>query len=394
MTIFVQINGINSVNDPRGHPQRSKCVKVTIFSRNYNNFDIGKLSTIKTTTTKSGKSGKSLKGPLNVQKWLKRCWKWIISTWNDHFEKNDWSYEETRRCQRLLRAEQVVRDFAALTGIVAPNACQYMDQQIRHLFYTTFSILIINNNNFKKVGCVKEVKTNIDVELGNNNVIPINVRNEQSIFEKECKNHYVNSPQSNENKVKRRTSGRTNAVSDSCCESKSDIKPLNKAVKANQSSECSDKRSTNTKHRIWSVISDQKVTRSVAMMISLTIYLMLIQQSVEINPGPCKARQTIKIITFNTNGLGDKMKLKRLLKKLEPVVNNGGLALLQETHIVKTDYLKLLWKNKFSSNCVSTNSAGVITLFNNDYEVVEEYSDNDGRALIVAIKSERNKYIV
>jgi hypothetical protein len=64
VTIFVQINGINSVNDPRGHPQRSKCVKVTIFSRNYNNFDIGKLSTIKTTTTT--KSGKSLKGPLNV----------------------------------------------------------------------------------------------------------------------------------------------------------------------------------------------------------------------------------------------------------------------------------------------------------------------------------------
>ncbi len=59
-----------------------------------------------------------------------------------------------------------------------------------------------------------------------------------------------------------------------------------------------------------------------------------------------------------------------------------------------TDYLKLLWKNKFSSNCVSTNSAGVIILYNNDYEVVEEYLDKDGRALIVAIKSEQKKYIV
>ncbi len=223
---------------------------------------------------------------------------------------------------------------------------------------------------------------------------PINVSSEQTIFEGECKNYCVTSLQTKERNVKRRTLIRTNAVSDCECENKSDTKPLNKAVKSKQIIDCGDKRRTGVKPLIWSVISDQKVTISVAMMISLTIYLMLIQQSVEINPGPCKARQTIKIITFNTNGLGDKSKLKRLLKKLEQVVNNGGLALLQELHIVTTDYLKLLWKNKFSSNCVSTNSAGVITLFNNDYEVVDEYSDNDGRALIVAIKIEQNKYIV
>jgi hypothetical protein len=105
-----------------------------------------------------------------------------------------------------------------LTGIVAPNASQYMDQQIRHLFYTTFSILILNK--FKKVGCLGNVKMSIGVDEGNNNVTPINVRNEQSIFERECKNHYVTSPQSNERKVKRGTSRRTNAVSDSYCENK------------------------------------------------------------------------------------------------------------------------------------------------------------------------------
>jgi exonuclease III len=99
-------------------------------------------------------------------------------------------------------------------------------------------------------------------------------------------------------------------------------------------------------------------------------------------------------MTFNTNGLGDNLKLKRLLRKIEPIVEKGGLALLQETHIVKTDYLKILWKNKFASNCVSTNSAGVIILYSNDFEMIDSYSDNEGRILIIAIKNEDRKVIV
>jgi exonuclease III len=102
----------------------------------------------------------------------------------------------------------------------------------------------------------------------------------------------------------------------------------------------------------------------------------------------------MSILTFNTNGLGDKKKLKRLLKKVDPLVTRGGVVLLQETHVVNTDYLGSIWKNKFSSNCVSTNSAGVLILYNNDYELLEEYSDERGRQLIIAIKKEEEKYIV
>jgi exonuclease III len=102
----------------------------------------------------------------------------------------------------------------------------------------------------------------------------------------------------------------------------------------------------------------------------------------------------MSILTFNTNSLGDKKKLKRLLIKVDPLVTKGGVVLLQETHVVKTDYLGSIWKNKFLSNCVSTNSAGVLILYNNDYELLEEYSDGKGRQLIIAIKKDKEKYIV
>jgi exonuclease III len=130
------------------------------------------------------------------------------------------------------------------------------------------------------------------------------------------------------------------------------------------------------------------------IMILLTIYLMLLQQTVERNPGPEMIASKMSVLTYNTNGLRDKQKLKRLLLKVKPLVENGGIALLQETHIVDTEYIKLIWKSKFSSNCVSTNSAGVIILYNNEYELKEEYVDQEGRQLIIAIKKEDKKFIV
>jgi exonuclease III len=129
------------------------------------------------------------------------------------------------------------------------------------------------------------------------------------------------------------------------------------------------------------------------IMISLTIYLMLLQQTVESNPGP-EIASKMSVLTYNTNGLRDKQKLKRLLLKIKPLVENGGIALLQETHVVDTEYIKFIWKNKFSSNCVSTNSAGVIILYNNEYELKEEYADQEGRQLIISIKKEDKKFIV
>jgi hypothetical protein len=71
-------------------------------------------------------------------------------------------------------------------------------------------------------------------------------------------------------------------------------------------------------------------TISTITIMAAIIDLLLFQQSVERNPGPKQSVDSFSIITYNTNGLGDKNKMKRLLTKLEPEVNKGGIVLLKK----------------------------------------------------------------
>jgi hypothetical protein len=83
---------------------------------------------------------------------------------------------------------------------------------------------------------------------------------------------------------------------------------------------------------------------STIIMLSLTIYLALLCQNIESNPGPHRpGTTTLPIMTYNCNGLGDQKKLKRLLLKLNVLVNKGCIVFLQETHIVDTKYLEMIW---------------------------------------------------
>jgi hypothetical protein len=91
---------------------------------------------------------------------------------------------------------------------------------------------------------------------------------------------------------------------------------------------------------------------SSAIMLSLTIYLTLLAQGIERQLGPMSKGSTLSILTYNCNGLGDPKKLKRLLLKLNVLVNKGCIVFLQETHIVDTKYLEMIWKHSFLSNCV------------------------------------------
>ena len=129
-------------------------------------------------------------------------------------------------------------------------------------------------------------------------------------------------------------------------------------------------------------------------MISLTIFLILISQNVETNPGPLSDKPSFKIISYNCNGLGNPIKVKQLLHKLEATVNNNGIVFLQETHIVNSNYVKLIWKNSFILNCVKTNSAGVIILFNNEMKIIEKSEDEEGRLIVAVIENEERKLIV
>ena len=137
------------------------------------------------------------------------------------------------------------------------------------------------------------------------------------------------------------------------------------------------------------------ICTSSAKMLSLTIYLTLLRENIESNPGMKLSKEdSFAALTYNCNGLGDRKKLKRLVLKLSPIVDKGGIVFLQETHLLDTSYLNFIWKNKFESNCRKTNSAGVIILFRNDLEVVEISKDDEGRQLAIVVKNQETNLIL
>ncbi len=75
---------------------------------------------------------------------------------------------------------------------------------------------------------------------------------------------------------------------------------------------------------------------SSAIMLYLTIYLTLLEQGIKHQPGPASKRSTLSILTYNCNGFGDPKKLKRLLLKLNVLVNKSCIVFLQEMHIIDT----------------------------------------------------------
>ncbi len=133
---------------------------------------------------------------------------------------------------------------------------------------------------------------------------------------------------------------------------------------------------------------------STALILSRTIYLTLLKGGIESHPGPPTRKVVLSILTYNCNGLGDQSKLKRVLMKLNKMVERGCIILLQETHLVNTKYIELIWKHNFLSNCVKTNSAGVIILYNKQYKLVDKFEDKDGRQLVAVVESDESKLIV
>ncbi len=78
------------------------------------------------------------------------------------------------------------------------------------------------------------------------------------------------------------------------------------------------------------------------------------------------------------------------------IKNDNGIILLQETHsTVKTEKK---WKNEWGGQIIfshgTSNSRGVATLFppNVDYTILEKYSDNNGKFLLVKCKCEETIY--
>jgi exonuclease III len=348
VTYLVQINGLNRDKGPGVPPRWTKSGFVSDKSEKTWKIDIGKSTTITTTITDAQKFKRK---KYNILKWLKSLEKVINRQIETFFVGKEDDFNRSRSSVREEHEDREGREDRLGTGT---RRILRKGSQIRFLFNIAERIFKIystqNRLRFWILDRICYPLTPPDPP----NLKVIKECDETRTIEK-C----------------RKPGEVTNGESDE----EGDLNDLNGE---------SD-----------SVLNSLKCFfLSTARMIALTIRLMLLQQTVERNPGPENNSQEFKIVTYNTNGLGDKNKLRRILRKSEPIVNKGGLVLLQETHIVNSNDLKLLWKNKFQSNCSSTNSAGLLILYNNEYELVEEYSDKVGRQLIVAIKSGEKKYIV
>ena len=101
---------------------------------------------------------------------------------------------------------------------------------------------------------------------------------------------------------------------------------------------------------------------TVLMVRRIAVVLQLIIGNIECNPGPTNqpVKSNLTLRTYNCNGLGDNLKLRRVLAKSRVEVNNCGIVLLQETHIVDEKLIDMYWKMQFTSSCASTRRGGVI----------------------------------
>jgi exonuclease III len=80
--------------------------------------------------------------------------------------------------------------------------------------------------------------------------------------------------------------------------------------------------------------------------------------------------------------------------KVNKVVDKGGIVLLQETHILDKEQITLLTNHKVEISSFTSNSAGVITIFNNEYEKIHSFSDGSGRKLFTLIKVRNEQFLV
>jgi exonuclease III len=173
--------------------------------------------------------------------------------------------------------------------------------------------------------------------------------------------------------------GVKNGLNTKCCDVKSEINQINVGE--------SEVKSVNCELFNRDITSKVMITISSAMILNLVIYLTLLKQNVERNPGP---KEEMKIVTYNCNGLGNKEKLKRVLNKVKPLVDKGAIIFLQETHIVDTSFVKLIWKQGCVSNCVRTNASGTMILYNNKFKMVSKIIDEEGRRITIALQEEND----
>lgn len=100
-------------------------------------------------------------------------------------------------------------------------------------------------------------------------------------------------------------------------------------------------------------------------------------------------RQTLKVISFNVNGILNPTKRRQILAKMKR--ENAQIVLLQETHLTAQEHEKLKmmgFSRVYSSSYKSGHRRGVATLISQQipFELVSKITDKEGRYMVVSGK--------
>ncbi len=118
---------------------------------------------------------------------------------------------------------------------------------------------------------------------------------------------------------------------------------------------------------------------------------------VEANPGPPSNKQSLSIITYNSRGLKDRNKLKRLLNTCHRTLsqNKNSIAFLQETHLEEDDRkaVEMMWRHNFVISPGTNRQCGCLILFDSSWEIIKYTSDNEGRLALVVLKKMEKYYV-
>ena len=118
----------------------------------------------------------------------------------------------------------------------------------------------------------------------------------------------------------------------------------------------------------------------------------LLRGGVHPNPGP--PHINLAFLTYNCRGLKDENKFKRLMLKVNNLIDKHYIVALQETHKIDEGLIERLCKHSFLKNCDLENKAGVMLFFDSQYKVKEIRQDKNSRYIIVALESNEINLIV
>jgi len=153
-----------------------------------------------------------------------------------------------------------------------------------------------------------------------------------------------------------------------------------------------ERHSNGIRNKVRQRTSPGKLTDGVRYSNFLKIKLR--SEGIHPNPGPETTRSNLSFTSFNCRGLKELGKFRRLMSKINQLLDQNRIVALQETHKVEDRLLQNFCKHKYIKNCELDNKAGVILFFNNTFEVKNKVIDDESRYIIAVIESPLIKLVV